>query len=40
MAHKARNIPIYFILIVLVLLWILPVWTTFLVSFKSSTSTS
>jgi len=32
----ARKIPTYMILIVLVLLWLLPVWTTFLVSFKSS----
>jgi len=32
----ARRIPTYLILIVLVLLWLLPVWTTFLVSFKSS----
>jgi multiple sugar transport system permease protein len=31
-----RKIPTYLILIVLVLLWLLPVWTTFLVSFKSS----
>jgi multiple sugar transport system permease protein len=34
--RSARRIPTYVILIVLVLLWILPVWTTFLVSFKSS----
>jgi multiple sugar transport system permease protein len=34
--RTARRIPTYVILIVLVLLWVLPVWTTFLVSFKSS----
>ena len=36
MTRRVKKIPTYFILIVLALLWILPVWTTFLVSFKSS----
>jgi multiple sugar transport system permease protein len=36
MRHGARKIPTYLILVVLVLAWLLPVWTTFLVSFKSS----
>jgi multiple sugar transport system permease protein len=36
MRQGARKIPTYLILIVLVLTWLLPVWTTFLVSFKSS----
>ena len=36
MRGQARKVPTYIILIVLVLLWVLPVWTTFLVSFKSS----
>jgi multiple sugar transport system permease protein len=36
MRHGARKIPTYLILVVLVLTWLLPVWTTFLVSFKSS----
>jgi len=34
--RSARKLPTYLILIVLVLLWLLPVWTTFLVSFKSA----
>jgi len=36
MRASGRRIPTYLILIVLVLLWLLPVWTTFLVSFKSA----
>jgi multiple sugar transport system permease protein len=36
MKDGARKIPVYLILVVLVLLWLLPVVTTFLVSFKSS----
>jgi multiple sugar transport system permease protein len=36
MKDGGHKIPTYLILIVLVLLWLLPVWTTFLVSFKSS----
>lgn len=36
MAVRSRRIPTYIILVVLVFLWLLPVWTTFLVSFKSS----
>jgi multiple sugar transport system permease protein len=31
-----HKIPTYLILVLLVLVWLLPVWTTFLVSFKSS----
>ena len=34
--RSAHKLPTYLILIVLVLLWLLPVWTTFLVSFKSA----
>jgi multiple sugar transport system permease protein len=34
--RSGHKIPTYLILVVLVLLWLLPVWTTFLVSFKSS----
>lgn len=33
---RIRKIPIYVIMIFLVLVWILPVWTSFLVSFKSA----
>jgi len=36
MKEGTRKIPIYLILVVLVALWLLPVVTTFLVSFKSS----
>ncbi|MGA2478410.1 MAG: carbohydrate ABC transporter permease [Spirochaetia bacterium] len=36
MKFSARKIPLYVILVVLTLMWILPVWTSFLVSFKSS----
>lgn len=36
MRGQVRKIPTYLILIVLVLLWVLSVWTTFLVAFKSS----
>jgi len=36
MRTAAHRLPTYLILILLVLLWLLPVWTTFLVSFKSS----
>jgi multiple sugar transport system permease protein len=31
-----KKIPLYVVLVVLVLLWLLPVWTSFLVSFKSA----
>ena len=37
MGNRSRRIPTYIILVVLALLWLLPVWTTFLVSFKDST---
>jgi multiple sugar transport system permease protein len=35
MQLKVRNIPIYIILIVLVFLWLLPVWTSFFLSTKT-----
>ncbi len=34
MRVKAGQIPIYALLVILTLLWLLPVWTSFLVSFK------
>jgi multiple sugar transport system permease protein len=34
--RSAHKLPTYLILIILVLAWLLPVWTTFLVSFKSA----
>ena len=36
MQIRARNIPIFIILIVLVALWVLPVWTSMLLSTKSA----
>jgi multiple sugar transport system permease protein len=36
MKANPRKIPLYVIVVVLVLFWLLPVWTTFLVSFKSA----
>ncbi len=36
MRRNIQKIPLYFIVVVLVFIWILPVWTTFLVSFKSA----
>jgi multiple sugar transport system permease protein len=36
MKMRAKKIPTYIIVIVLVLLWLLPAWTTFLVAFKNS----
>ncbi|MEW5818221.1 MAG: carbohydrate ABC transporter permease [Spirochaetota bacterium] len=33
---RLRKVPIYGVMIGLVLIWILPVWTSFLVSFKSA----
>ncbi len=36
MGRSGRKIPVYLILIVLALVWILPVWTAFLVAFKTS----
>ena len=34
--RRGHKIPTYLILVLLVLVWLLPVWTTFLVAFKSS----
>jgi len=36
MKFRPGKVPLYLVVIVLTLIWILPVWTTFLVSFKSS----
>ena len=36
MKFTVKKIPLYTVLVVLTLMWILPVWTSFLVSFKSS----
>ena len=33
---RTHRLPTYLILVLLVLVWLLPVWTTFLVAFKSS----